>query len=206
MFVNILWLALPSRTGQSYKPISQGKITDTGSNQKPFPLQRPRESAILSGGPWKQSTIDIAQTHCSNLLSDPAQEWWEEITKYVSHFQHLKHDEEGKRIIDGLNFSSSQKLVCRTNQPVKAFPWLFQVLMFEDAVKAVDTSPRSLSLSCLCWTLPFPCGPCFACTSWIMLFFDDSSLHEIGASKMAPPLGCVMFSAAHGSWSAATSF
>jgi hypothetical protein len=78
--------------------------------------------------------------------------------------------------------------------------------MFEDAVKAVDTSPRSLSLSCLCWTLPFPYGPCFACTSWIMLFFDDSSLHEVGASKMAPPLGCVMFSVTHGSWSVTTSF
>jgi hypothetical protein len=146
MFVKILWLALPSRRGQSYKPTSQRKITDTRSNQKPFPLQRPRESAILSGGSWKPSTIDIAQTHCSNLLSNPAQEWWEEITKYVSHFRHLKYHEEGKRIIDGLNFSSSHKLVCKTNQLVKAFPWLIQVLMFEDAVKAVDASPRSLSL------------------------------------------------------------
>ena len=46
------------------------------------------------------------------------------------------------------------------------------------------SSPRSSSISCLCWTSPSPCGPCFAC-AYLRARCSAYALHGSCSSSMA---------------------
>ena len=75
LFVNILWLTFPSRSLLLYLS-NKGKTLTLTATRNPF---HSSTSAKLTAVRRLFEAVDIAQTHGSNLLSDPAQEQWENI-------------------------------------------------------------------------------------------------------------------------------